>query len=151
MSLVPTASLRLAKVRLGFCCCNSLALATMFEKAPSGRTAWRWNSRSKSRLVGGIIPRIDQTRMKTIMRNFQRWLRFMEKDQELDELDSAPDFSVISVTADFKTSSFESADRSVTLLSLTLITMPTMPLEVTTRSLDLRFLSKESCCLARTR
>ena len=35
--------------------------------------------------------------------------------------------------------------------NLTLMTMPTIPLEVTTRSLDLRFLSKESCCLARTR
>src|SRR5437773_12317813 len=98
MSLVPTASLRLAKVRLGFCCCSSLALATMFENVASGRMAWRWKSRSKSRLVGGIISRTDQMRMKTIMRSFQRWLRFMEKDQELDELDSAPDFSVISVT-----------------------------------------------------
>src|SRR5437588_9968379 len=151
MSLVPTASLRLAKVRLGFCCCSSLALATMFEKGPSGRTACCWNSSNKSRLVGGVISMMARTTMKTIMRNFQRWLRFMEQDQELDELDSAPDFSVISVTADLSTSSFESADRSVTLFSLTLMTMPTMPLDVTTRSLDLRFLSKESCCLARTR
>jgi hypothetical protein len=55
--------------------------------------------------------------------------------------------SKICTTEDFVTSIFASAERSETVLSFTVMTMPTMPLDVTTLSPDLSASSNCACFL----
>src|SRR6266487_7009404 len=72
------------------------------------------------------------------------------RDQDGDWLGS-PSRSVISEMADLSTSSLVSAERMLTVLSLTVTTMPTMPPLVVTLSPALRVLTRDSCCLVRLR
>ena len=86
----------------------------------------------------------DQSRTRTTMMNRQVLLRFMAQDSEASPLRSST-----SPIADLVTSSLVSAERRVSVFSLTLMTWPIIPLEVTTLSPALTPWSSFACSFAR--
>src|SRR5436305_5156528 len=112
-------------------------------------SVWMARSRkcfTKSRGLGGYISYRDQRTTSRTRINLQKLFRFMGETDLLayDSLDS-PLRSEISEIAVLVTSSFASAERMVTDLSLTETTVPMMPLAVVTLSPARTALSNSAC------